>query len=158
MPVKVVFVCLGNICRSPMADGVLRHLIHEAGLDSKIVVDSCGTGAWHIGEAPHNGTQKVLTKNGITYRHKARQLCAADFEEADYLIAMDSDNLRDIQRTGHTDAEVALLLDFAKGIEEADVPDPYYTGRFDEVYDLIKAGCEGLLEHILQKEGLKREQ
>src|SRR5689334_112391 len=106
MPVKVVFVCLGNICRSPMADGVLRHLIYKAGLDSEIVVDSCGTGAWHIGEAPHTGTQRVLSKNGITYKHKARQLCEADFADADYLIAMDSDNLRDIKRVGKSNGEI----------------------------------------------------
>jgi protein-tyrosine phosphatase len=154
MAVKVVFVCLGNICRSPMAEGVFKHLVKEAGLQDKIHVDSCGTGGWHIGEAPHVGTQKVLAKHGVDYQHQARQLHQVDFDEADYLIAMDSDNLRDIMRTGSSGAEVAKLLDFAKGIEEADVPDPYYTGRFDEVYELVLAGSKGLLAHIRQKEGI----
>lgn len=154
MPVKVVFVCLGNICRSPMAEGVLRHLIKQAGLDQQIVVDSCGTGGWHVGEEAHVGTQKVLAKHGMSFHHAARQLCEADFNEADYLIAMDSENLRGIKRFMNTDAEVALLLDFAKAVEESDVPDPYYTGRFDEVFELIKAGCEGLLAHIRTKEGI----
>jgi protein-tyrosine phosphatase len=154
MPVKVVFVCLGNICRSPMAEGVLRHLVKQAGLDQQIVVDSCGTGGWHVGEEAHVGTQQVLSKHGMSFRHSARQLCEADFDEADYLIAMDSENLRGIKRFKNTDAEVGLLLDFAKSVEESDVPDPYYTGRFDEVFDLVKSGCEGLLAHIRAKEGI----
>jgi protein-tyrosine phosphatase len=154
MAVKVVFVCLGNICRSPMAEGVFKHLVKQAGLEDKISIDSCGTGGWHIGEAPHVGTQKVLAKHGIDYRHQARQLHSVDYDEANYLIAMDSDNLRDIMRAGTGGAEVAKLLDYAKGIEEADVPDPYYTGRFDEVYDLVLAGSKGLLAHIRHKEGI----
>jgi protein-tyrosine phosphatase len=154
MAVKVVFVCLGNICRSPMAEGVFMHLVKEAGLEDKIDIDSCGTGGWHIGEAPHVGTQQVLAKHSIDYQHQARQLHTMDFDDADYLIAMDSDNLRDIIRSGSSHAEIAKLLDYARGIEEADVPDPYYTGRFDEVYDLVLAGCKGLLAHIRQKEGI----
>src|SRR5262245_34016396 len=120
MPVKVIFVCLGNICRSPMAEGVFRHLIKQAGLERSIVVDSCGTGDWHVGEEAHKGTQRVLATHGMSFRHSARQLCNADFDEADYLIAMDSDNLRGVKRFKNTDAEVALLLDFAKNIEESD--------------------------------------
>src|SRR5437762_1508755 len=102
MSVRVVFVCLGNICRSPMAEGVFRHLVKEAGLQDKIEVDSCGTGSWHIGEPAHSGTQRVLAKHGMDYKHEARQLCNADLTDADYLVAMDSDNLRGIRRLGAT--------------------------------------------------------
>jgi protein-tyrosine phosphatase len=137
-----------------MSEGIFAHMVKEAGLSQLIEADSCGTGIWHIGEAPHRGTQRVLAQAGIDYRHRARQLTAADIHEADYLIAMDSDNLRAIQRLGRTDAEVGLLLDYAKGVEESDVPDPYYTDRFDEIYELVEAGCRGLLEHIRRKEGL----
>ena len=154
MTVKVVFVCLGNICRSPMAEGVFRHLVKQAKLENIIEVDSCGTGSWHIGESPHVGTQKVLATHHIEYYHRARQLCAADLSNADYLIAMDSDNLHDIKRQGSVHGEVGLLLDYAKGVEESDVPDPYYTGQFNEVYNLVEAGCKGLLEHIRHKEGI----
>lgn len=154
MTVKVVFVCMGNICRSPMAEGVFAHLVKQAGLSHMIEVDSCGTGSWHIGESPHRGTQRMLAQAGIDYRHHARQLSHADLQEADYLIAMDSENLRAIQRFGRTDAKVGLLLDYAKGVEASDVPDPYYTDRFEEVYELVEAGCRGLLEHIRRTEGL----
>lgn len=154
MPIKVVFVCLGNICRSPMAEGVFRHLVKQAGLEQQIMIDSCGTGGWHTGEEAHVGTQRVLAKHGMSFRHSARQLCEADFDEADYLVAMDSDNLRGIRRFKNTNAEVALLLDYAKNVDESDVPDPYYTGRFDDVFELVKAGCEGLLAHIRVKEGI----
>lgn len=154
MPVKVVFVCMGNICRSPMAEAVFRHLVDQAGLSDRIMVDSCGTGGWHVGEPPHRGTQQVLAQHGIQYAHQARQLCAADLHDADYLIAMDSENLRGIRRIGHTNAELGLLLDYARGEETVEVPDPYNTGRFDEVYNLVLKGSRGLLAHIRQKHGL----
>lgn len=153
MPIKVVFVCLGNICRSPMAEGVFQHMVEQAGLSDRIQVDSCGTGHWHIGEEPHFGTQRTLARHGIPYKHRARQLCAADLTEAEYLIAMDSENLSSLRRVGPSKAHVALLLDFAKEVETVDVPDPYYNGRFDEVYDLVVRGCQGLLAHIREKEG-----
>jgi protein-tyrosine phosphatase len=150
----VTFVCLGNICRSPMAEGVFRHLVEQAGLADQIAVDSCGTGSWHIGERPHRGTQKVLKKHGIDYDGRARQLAPADFAHADYLIAMDSDNLRVLRQRSPANAEVGLLLDYAGGVRERDVPDPYYSGGFGYVYELVEAGCRGLLAHIRQQEGI----
>lgn len=137
-----------------MAEGVFRRMVEQAGLSDQIEVDSCGTGAWHVGEAPHFGTQRTLARHGINYTHKARQICPADLAEADYLIAMDSENLASIKRFGSTGAEVRLLLDYAKNVETVDVPDPYYTQRFDEVYDLVVRGCQGLLDHIRQKHNL----
>ncbi len=154
MTVRVVFVCLGNICRSPMAEGVFRHLVKEAGLEDRIQIDSCGTGGWHVGEPPHRGTQLILRQHGIDYQHRARQIDARDLRDADYLIAMDMENLDNIRRLGPTDAEVGLLLDYAEGLTVREVPDPYYNGRFEEVYRLVEAGARGLLKHIREKERL----
>lgn len=152
--IQVTFVCLGNICRSPMAEGVFRHLVEQAGLSDRIAVDSCGTGSWHIGERPHQGTRKVLRQHGIDYDGRARQLATADFARADFLIAMDTENLQILRRRASTAAEIGLLLDYADGIHERDVPDPYYSGGFDRVYQLVEAGCRGLLAHIRNKEGI----
>lgn len=154
MTIQVTFVCMGNICRSPMAEGVFRHLVEQAGLADQFAVDSCGTGGWHVGEKPHPGTRKVLRKHGIDYDGRARQLAATDLAHADYLIALDSENLHTLRRRGSTTAETSLLLDYADGIRKRDVPDPYYSGSFDHVYQLVEAGCQGLLQHIREKEGL----
>jgi protein-tyrosine phosphatase len=154
MTVTVTFVCLGNICRSPMAEAVFRNLVHQAGLDDQIKVDSCGTGSWHIGEAAHSGTQAVLRQHGIPCHHTARKLSKGDLAEADYLIAMDKENLEDIHRFGETRAETGLLLNYAPTLGLQEVPDPYYTNRFEEVYNLVEAGCAGLLAHIRQEERL----
>lgn len=137
-----------------MAEGVFAHLVKQAGLDGQIAVDSCGTGSWHVGERPHPGTQEVLRQHNIDYQHRARQLSRADFDSADYLIAMDSSNLNNLQRGHATEAEIGRLLDYANGVGERDVPDPYYTGNFETVYRLVEAGCRELLEHIRRKEGI----
>lgn len=151
--IKVLFVCLGNICRSPMADGVFQHMVKEAGLDNQITVDSAGTGSWHVGEAAHPGTRKVLKANGINYNGRARQFTPADLRDYDYVLAMDSSNLSNIQRVAGSSskAEVRKFLSYANqaGLtRETDVPDPYYTGGFDYVYDLVEKGCSALLDHI----------
>lgn len=154
MPVQVTFVCLGNICRSPMAEAVFQHLVEQAGLTDKISVDSCGTGGWHAGEPPHPGTRKVLENHAVPYLHQARQISQLDLTGADYLIAMDQDNLQDIRNLGPARGETALLLSYAPQLEIREVPDPYYTNRFEEVYQMVDAGCRGLLAHIRQKEDL----
>ncbi len=151
----VLFVCLGNICRSPMAEAVFADMVEKAGLSDQIIVDSVGTGSWHVGEPAHEGTQRVLRAHGIDFQHVARQINANDLHEADYLIAMDRSNLAAIRRLGPTNAEIGLLLDYAEGVDETDVPDPYYTGGFDYVYELVVAGCRGLLDHIREKEGIR---
>jgi protein-tyrosine phosphatase len=150
MTIRVLFVCLGNICRSPMAEAVFQHMVDKAGLGDAITVDSAGTGNWHVGERAHGGTRHILRKHGIRYDGRARQITRADFANFDYILAMDASNLSDLQRMipGDSEAEVRRFLEFAEGESERDVPDPYYNNRFEAVYRLVSAGAEGLLAHI----------
>jgi protein-tyrosine phosphatase len=157
--IRVLFICTGNICRSPMAEAVFRHMVARAGLAGRIVADSAGTGGWHAGEQPHHGTRRVLREQGIDYTHAARQVSPDDFTRFDYLIALDSDHLFELRaRAGRAGARLARLMDFAPAAAARDVPDPYYDGRFAEVYTLIEQGCRGLIDHIVQAEQLKPEQ
>jgi len=155
MNYSVLFVCLGNICRSPMAEAVFRDLLKRKGLEHRINVDSAGTGDWHIGKPPHEGTRGLLDRYSISYEGMtARQLAKEDGGNFDLIVAMDSQNERDIRANlgvssrAHVIRFLSLLPE--KGIE--DVPDPYYTGNFDEVYELVREGCEKLLERIMKQE------
>lgn len=146
---RILFVCLGNICRSPMAEAVMRHLIEKKGLTNKIEVDSAATSSWHIGSPPHHGTQKKLSEYGIsTEGLKGRQLATDDFEKFDYIVGMDTNNVQDIRETfGQSDDQkIFRFLDLTA--HQKDVPDPYYTGDFQETYDLVMDGCEALLHKI----------
>src|SRR5258708_39423554 len=120
--IRVLFVCLGNICRSPMAEAVFAHLVEEAGLSDRISADSAGTGHWHLGERPHNGTRRVLEKNSIAYDHRARLLEEEDVNRFDYIIAMDRHNLRDIKALRGGRARIGLLMDYAPQLAVAEVP------------------------------------
>jgi protein-tyrosine phosphatase len=151
--IRVLFVCLGNICRSPMAEAVFQHLVNEAGLADQIMVDSAGTGDWHVGEPAHTGTRRVLTQRGIPYNGRARQVAAPDMVEQTYIIAMDDSNVKELRRRFSDHPQLYRLLDFAAG-DVRDVPDPYYTGSFDYVYELVEEGCRGLLAMIREKENV----
>jgi protein-tyrosine phosphatase len=151
--IHVLFVCLGNICRSPMAEGVFQQMVNEAGLEDKIAVDSAGTGSWHVGETAHRGTRWVLKQHGIRYDGRARQVTAADMRrENSYIVAMDSDNMSELERRFGQHPHLYRLLDFASETAERNVPDPYYTGNFEYVYQLVKDGCQGLLNKIREQE------
>lgn len=149
---KVLFVCLGNICRSPLGEGVFRHLVEARGLSDRFVVDSAGTGGWHAGEAPDPRSVAVGRDHGVDLSaQRARQLVAADGARFDVIMAMDLSNLREIQGRIRGDAQVGLLLDELPDPPTREVPDPYYGGPdgFEHVYGLIHGACEALLDRLL---------
>jgi protein-tyrosine phosphatase len=149
MTINVLFVCLGNICRSPMAEAVFSKMVEEAGLDGRVHVDSAGTGSWHIGERACSGTRRVLARNGYQYDGRARQVTAADMNDPDGLIvAMSTENVRDLRNRFGDHPRQYRLLEFAETYDVKDVPDPYYEGNFEYVYELIEDGCHGLLKAI----------
>jgi protein-tyrosine phosphatase len=137
-----------------MAEAVFRDLVKKKGLDQKISVDSAGTGSWHVGKPPHTGTSSLLTAKGIsTEGMAARVVLREDFDTFDYLIAMDAENIASLRQLAqsHANAKMMRLLDLVDDSELKDVPDPYYTGNFEEVYHLIVSGCEKLLDRIVKE-------
>ena len=155
MTVSVLFVCLGNICRSPMAEAIFQQMVDEAGLADRIEVDSAGTGSWHVGERAHPGTRRILQDHGIAYDGRARQVRPHDLSaNGRYIVAMDASNLRDLQRRFGDHPRLYRLLDFATQTREQDVPDPYYENNFETVYQLVRDGCRGLLATIRREAGL----
>lgn len=154
--VKVLFVCLGNICRSPTGEGVFRALVESEGLSDSIWVDSAGTAAYHVGEPPDPRSQAAAKRRGIDLsRQRARRVSIEDFQIFDYLLAMDSENFNNLMRmcpAGRED-KVYRMLDFGEGLDRLDVPDPYYEGGdgFEVVLDLIENASQGLLKDIRGK-------
>ena len=149
--INVLFVCLGNICRSPMAEAVFKDLVAKEGLDNQFHIDSVGTGAWHMGDKAHRGTRNMLSRHGIRCDSISRMVTGSDLEQADYIIAMDHSNVSDLHysfRNSGLEGRIQLLLDFADNTSVREVPDPYYTGNFEGVYQLVDDGCRGLLAHI----------
>ena len=142
-------VCLGNICRSPMAEYVLRHLAREAGMENDVQVDSAATSRYQIGDTPHRGTRRVLAAHGIPCgEHRARQMTRADYDHYDLIIGMDDENRSDILRiVGHDRShKVRTLLDWTD--HPRAIADPWYTGDFETTYADVREGCEALLAWI----------
>ena len=152
-PIRVLFVCLGNICRSPLAEGVFQNLVRAHGLEPHYEVDSAGTGAWHVGEAPDRRSIDVASRNGVVLSSHARQVAAPDFASFHYVIAMDRQNLSDLQalaRRHGGDARIHLLREFDPDPGDREVPDPYYGGPegFDDVFGMVHRACSALLDHL----------
>ena len=154
--ISVLFVCMGNICRSPTAEGVFRHHVSEAGLADKFEIDSAGTHAYHVGEPPDHRATAAAERRGISLANIfARRVSDEDFERFDFIIAMDEDNqqrLLDQAPEAHR-SKVSLFLSFADGDDEHEVPDPYYGGTagFERVLDLIEAASRGLLDTLQRR-------
>jgi protein-tyrosine phosphatase len=144
---RILFVCMGNICRSPTAEGVMRHLVRQRGLEGEIEVQSAGTGGWHAGNPPDSRSADAARARGITLEGSARQVTPDDFEEFDLLVAMDRENLAGLRAIAPAGTEHKLRMLLAGG---RDVPDPYYGGArgFEEVLDLVEAGCAELLDEL----------
>ena len=158
MTIRVLFVCAGNICRSPMAEAVFQQLVDEAGLSAQFTLDSAGTGDWHRGQTADSRTLRVLEQHGIAYHGRARQISRADLAQFEYVVVMDDDNLSDVLRlAGGKARNVSLFLDAAVAagtVRHDEVPDPYYDGTFDRVYDLCLKGGIALLAKIRKERGL----
>ncbi len=154
MTPSVLFVCLGNICRSPLAEGIFRRMAAEQGVE--VEIDSAGTGDWHLGHAPDHRAQAVADKNGLDISAlRARLVTPEDFRRFDHIVAMDASNLANLEamRPDDASATLARLLDFADGVDLIDVPDPYQGGPegFDETFRLVEAGAKGLLDAIRER-------
>lgn len=151
---SVLFVCLGNICRSPLAEGIFTHLVEQRGLSDRFHIDSCGTGGWHVGNPPDPRSVLVASKYGLDISHlRARQFDAAsDPHEYDWLIVMDRSNHADLIDMGSPEHKVRLMRSYDLSVRdgERDVPDPYYGGDdgFDKVYEMLMRACEGMLDSI----------
>ena len=158
--VRVCFVCLGNICRSPTAEGIFAHLVAAAGLDGAIAIDSAGTGAYHAGEAADRRSRAEAERRGMSLTSRARQFVSADFQRFDYVLAMDESNLRNLQGLLGARSYAGVLTTLRRYDPDsppgASVPDPYYGGPdgFVDVFDLCEAACAGLLEAIRADHGL----
>ncbi|MDO8312750.1 MAG: low molecular weight protein-tyrosine-phosphatase [Sideroxyarcus sp.] len=156
MKVKVLFVCMGNICRSPTAEAVFRHYVEKAGLDDHIQIDSAGTHDYHIGDTPDARAQHAAKQRGYNMSDlRGRQVEAGDFLRFDYVLAMDEANLAILEglRPREAQSHLGLFLEFAEHHDEREVPDPYYGGvhGFERVLDLVEDAAEGLLRHIRQR-------
>ena len=146
--IKILFVCHGNICRSTMAEYVMKHLVRQAGREAEFFIDSAATSTEEIGAPVHHGTRRKLAQAGIPCgNHRARQVTWADYRNFDLIIGMDSANIRNLNRIlkGDPEGKVRKMLDYTD--RPGDVADPWYTGNFDVTYDDILQGCTALLEH-----------
>ena len=162
MTTKLLFVCLGNICRSPAAEGVFLHLIEQRQLTDQFLVDSAGTGGWHVGNPADRRMQAAARRRGIHLPSRARQIELGDLESFDYILVMDQDNLRNVSSMANelgprSTAKIRLMLSHARRVDTLEVPDPYYGGDqgFEHVLDLLEDACEGLIEDLLAS-GTKR--
>jgi protein-tyrosine phosphatase len=157
---KILFVCMGNICRSPTAEGVFAALVEQRSLAEHFKIDSAGTHAYHVGDAPDLRAQKAARNRGIELKHiRSRTLGARDFDEFDYILVMDEDNYQHVEKIcpEQHKYKVGYFLDFAPHLETREVPDPYYGGSygFDRVLDLTEAAAEGLLKVIQEAKSIK---
>lgn len=151
---KICFVCLGNICRSPTAEGIFRHLIKERELEDYFEIDSAGTSAYHIGESADQRSQRTANKHGISLDSQARRFKASDLEHFDLILAMDNQNLKNLERMASNEQmdKISQMRDFDPQPGNGEVPDPYQGGRegFENVFQIVKRSCKNLLDELEQ--------
>lgn len=157
MAYKLLFVCLGNICRSPSAENIMKHLVNQAGLSKEIICDSAGTSSYHVGSVPDRRMSAAAKLKGIQLVGEARQFQRSDFEKFDLILAMDKENYRDIlaiDRSRQYQDKVKLMCDFCTRHDLKEVPDPYYGGPegFNQVIELLLDACEGLLNYVISQQ------
>lgn len=155
-PLKINFVCLGNICRSPTAEGIFQHQVNERGLQPYFYVDSAGTSAYHIGEPANSKSQMVANKHGVALKSRARKFEVSDLEEFDLILAMDHENFDNLQKLdlkGTCSGKIFLMREFDPDPGTKAVPDPYYGGMdgFQDVYDILERSCKNLLDQLEEK-------
>ncbi|MDZ7695284.1 MAG: low molecular weight protein-tyrosine-phosphatase [Balneolaceae bacterium] len=155
-PYKLCFVCLGNICRSPTAEGIFQHLVNERGYQSYFEVDSAGTSAYHVGESANSKSQQIANKHGVQLHSKSRKFEYGDLEYFDLVLAMDHDNLQNVKnldRKNRFSEKIGLMRDFDPQPGDGAVPDPYYGGKqgFENVFQVVKRSCESLLDELEQQ-------
>jgi protein-tyrosine phosphatase len=161
---KILFVCLGNICRSPLAKGLFNHMAEQAGLGGFLMADACGTAGHHQGEEPDQRTIRNARKNGLEIHHRARKLQPEDFQNFDFILTMDASNFRDTAalagRHGFNEADIRMLRSFdpQAAHPEADVPDPWYGGEegFEEVFQMLHRSCSALIAHLKKSNEINR--
>lgn len=146
--IKILFVCHGNICRSPMAEFVFKNIVRQRNLQNSFLIESAATSSEEIGNDMHHGTKKILTEKNIPFsKRAARRITSLDYNKYDYLIGMDERNIGNMQRFFETDKKIYRLLDFTS--QPRDIADPWYTGNFKQTYEDVIEGCNGLLDYLL---------
>ncbi len=150
--IKILFVCHGNICRSPLSQSVFQHMVNEMGLEELFLIDSSATSTEEIGNSPHRGTVNKLREQGIPLvPHRAKQITSWEYDEFDYIIGMDNWNMKNLNRMfgGDSEGKLYKLLTFAGS--DRDIADPWYTGNFDDTYNDVVEGCEGLMRYLKER-------
>ena len=147
---NIIFICMGNICRSPMAEGVFLHKLRKHGIQHQFTVDSAGTGGWHSGDAPDHRSSRTARSRGIVLPSRARQVTTRDFDEFDLLICMDEENAMNLERMGCPPEKIRLLMSYHPESEYREVPDPYYGGEegFELMYELIDQAVDRMLANL----------
>ncbi len=154
IPVRVLFVCLGNICRSPLAEALFQKQVEEAGLADLLHCDSAGTSAYHEGQLADSRTREVAQQHDLVLTHRSRPVLPTDFDQFDYLVAMDADNLNHLQQMkGASPTQLRLVRQFDPAPDDGNVPDPYYGGTegFRTVHTILERSCRGLLEYLIKQ-------
>ena len=158
---KILFICLGNICRSPAADGIMKHLVTERGLEDEFLIDSAGIGSWHVGQLPDYRMRQCGQRHGYNFDHRARQFSSKDFDRFDFIAVMDQENYHDVARQANSQADLAKIIRMSDYLRhhpgQKTVPDPYYgdTRDFEFALELLEDACEGLLDELVKSTSRK---